>query len=122
LGIGLGDDFAAIWRRSWEDLDFALPGYESSRDAQRRFVDAVDGILSELEGRKIGVCAHGNVIGLYLNHLDDRNGRETAERLTNPDILKLRAEGDAVEWDRSFRLPGLAELTTDPADTPTVRE
>lgn len=122
LGIGPNDDFGAIWRRSWEDLDFALPGCESSRDAQRRFVGAMRRILGEHEGRTIGVCAHGNVIGLFLKHLEGRNGRETAERLTNPDVLRLHVEGDVVEWDRTFQLPGLAALATDHADTPITTE
>ena len=118
MSVDFGDDFEAAWRRSWEDFDYARPGGESSRDAQRRFVDAMDGILREHAGRTICVCAHGNVIGLYLNHLDGRNGRATAERLTNPDVLRIRAVRRAVSWDRSFRLPGLADLVTDPAETP----
>ena len=118
LGIGFHEDFWAIWRRSWEDFDFARPGYETSREAQRRFAEAMAMILSQHEGRTIGVCAHGNVIGLFLNHLDARNGRETAERLTNPDVLRLHTDGNAIVWERTFRLPGLLELATDPADTP----
>lgn len=118
LGIGFDEDFWAIWRASWEDFDFARPGFETSREAQRRFAEAMAVILSKHAGKTIGVCSHGNVIGLFLNHLDARNGRETAERLTNPDVLKLRADGAAIEWDRTFRLPGLVDLVTDPADTP----
>jgi 2,3-bisphosphoglycerate-dependent phosphoglycerate mutase len=122
MGIGFDEDFFAFWRASWEDFDFARPGFETSREAQRRMTEAMTAILHEHEGRTIGVCSHGNVIGLFLNHLDARNGRETAERLTNPDVLKLRADGDAIEWDRTFRLPGLADLVTDPADTPLADE
>jgi len=118
MGIGFDEDFLAFWRASWEDFDFARPGFETSREAQWRFAEAMTAILREHEGRTIGVCSHGNVIGLFLNRLDARNGRETAERLTNPDVLKLRANGDAIEWDRTFRLPGLSDLVTDPADTP----
>ncbi len=118
LGVGFDDDFWAVWRRSWEDFDYAVPGHETSREAQRRFVAAIDRTLSEHEGQTIGVCAHGNVIGLFLNHLDARNGRETAERLTNPDVLRFRTDGGSVVWDRSYRLPGFADLVTDPAETP----
>ena len=78
----------------------------------------MDEILRRHRGQTIGVCAHGNVIGLFLNHLDARNGRETAERLTNPDVLRLHTDGNAIVWERTFRLPGLLELATDPADTP----
>lgn len=112
------DDFPEVWRRSWDDFDFAVPGFESSRDAQRRFVEAMEEILTEGDGRTIGVCGHGNVIGLYLNHLDRRNGRETAERLANPDVLRIGRDGRTTTWDRSFRLAGLADLATDPSQTP----
>jgi 2,3-bisphosphoglycerate-dependent phosphoglycerate mutase len=122
FGIGPNDDFGAIWRKSWEDFSFALPGFESSRDAQRRFVDAMTRILRQHEGRTIGICAHGNVIGLYLNHLDGRNGRETAERLMNPDVLRIRTHDSTVEWDRTFQLPGLEALATDHADTPIATQ
>ncbi len=122
LGIGFDEDFWAFWRASWEDFDFARPGFETSREAQRRMAEAMEAILRDHEGRTIGVCSHGNVIGLFLNRLDARNGRETAERLTNPDVLRLRADGSAIEWDQTFRLPGLADLVTDPADTPLADE
>ena len=118
LGIDLKGDFLTIWRRSWEDFDFALPGRETSRDAQRRFVDAMHRVCQESKGRTLAVCAHGNVIGLFLNHLDARNGRETAEELTNPDVLRFRVEGGSIAWDRTYRLPGLAALVTDPSETP----
>ncbi len=121
LGIGLDGDFPTMWRRSWEDLDFALPGFETSRDAQRRFVNAMSRIAAESEGRTVGVCAHGNVIGLFLNHLDEDCGRETAEQLTNPDVLRFRVEDGSVSWNRTFRLPGLEDVVTDSADTPITR-
>jgi len=122
LGIDLDGDFPAIWRRSWEDLDFALPGCETSRDAQRRFVDTIDRILAESEGKTVGICAHGNVIGLFLHFLDERNGRETAERLTNPDVLRFTVDDGDIAWDGEYALPGLKEVATDSADTPIRRE
>jgi len=121
LGIDLDGDFASVWRRSWENLDFALPGCETSREAQRRFVAELDRIHRENEGRTIGVCAHGNVIGLFLHHLDEQNGREIAERLMNPDVLRFTIEGDSVVWDRGYRLPGLEDVVSDPAETPITR-
>jgi 2,3-bisphosphoglycerate-dependent phosphoglycerate mutase len=121
LGVGFDDDFQVAWRRSWEDFDFALPGLETSWEAQRRFVAAMRLIVNEHDGRTIAVCAHGNVIGLFLYHLDARNGRETAERLKNPDVLRFTAESGAIVWDQAFRLPGLADVVTDPAETPITR-
>lgn len=57
-------------RRSFAEPDYALPGGESSRAAQRR----VDGVLAHLAARHpdqtIAVGSHGNLIALAL-HLDD---------------------------------------------------
>jgi len=117
LGIGLDGDFPSVWRRSWEDFDFAMPGHETSREAKRRFVAAVDRICRDHEGQTIGVCAHGNVIGLLLHHLDESNGRETAEGLTNPDVLRFRVDDGTITWDRAFRLAGLEGVATNPAET-----
>ncbi len=110
-------DFGEVWRRSWEDFAFALPGCESSLDAQSRFVDAVRRIV-RVESGTIGICAHGNVMGLLLNHLESGYGREEADRMRNPDVVKLVAQDDALIWDRDFRLPGLDDIATDHRDTP----
>ena len=110
-------DFGEVWRRSWEDFAFALPGCESSLDAQSRFVDAVSRIV-RVESGTIGICAHGNVMGLLLNHLESGYGRKEADRLRNPDVVRLVAQDGALVWDRNFRLPGLDDIATDHRNTP----
>ena len=69
---GIDRNFYETWRRSWEDFSFRMPRCESSADAQTRFLAAVNGILSEPVGGTIGICSHGNVIGLLLNAIDLR--------------------------------------------------
>ena len=110
-------DFGEVWRRSWDDFAYALPGCESSLDAQSRFVDAV-GRIVRMESGTIGICAHGNVMGLLLNHLEPGYGREEADRLKNPDVVKLVVQDGALVWDRDFQLPGLGDIATDHRDTP----
>jgi hypothetical protein len=66
----------------------------------------------------VGVCAHGNVIGLLLNHLCSGFGREETDRLRNPDVVKLVVNGDGLVWDDTFRLSGLQDIATDHQDTP----
>ena len=110
-------DFGEVWRRSWEDFGFALPGCETSLDAQSRFVGAVRRIVRGESGT-IGICAHGNVMGLLLNHLESRYGREEADRIRNPDVVKLVAQDGELVWDPDFHLPGLDDIATDHRDTP----
>ncbi len=112
-------DFQEIWRRSWGDFNFALPGCESSLDAQQRFVAAVKDIFAGYSDKTIGISTHGNVMGLLLNHIDRAFGREQADRLTNPDVVRVVAN-DRLVWDREFRLPGLENIATDYKETPVT--
>ena len=112
-------DFQEIWLRSWDDFNFALPGCESSLDAQQRFVAAVKDIFAGHSHKSIGISTHGHVIGLFLNHLDCAFGREQAERLKNPDVVRVVAS-DRLVWDREFRLPGLENIATDHKETPVI--
>jgi 2,3-bisphosphoglycerate-dependent phosphoglycerate mutase len=112
------DGFADVWYRSWQDFDFAVPGYESNRAAQRRFVKAVREIARTHPGESIGICTHGNVIGLFLHHLHDGHGREVTEAIRNPDVLKLTHVGDGFEWDRNYRLEGLDDIASHHDSTP----
>ena len=114
---GIVDNFIEIWRRSWDDFNFAMPGCESSLDAQKRFVAAIEDILARHTYETIGISAHGNVISLLLNHIDPTFGREQAEELTNPDVVRVLADGRFV-WDQEFRLPGLENIATHHLDTP----
>lgn len=111
-------DFDKIWRRSWEDFDYALPGCESSAEAQVRFVAAVRRLRESHRGKTIGIGAHGNVIALFLNWIDGNTGRSVADKLTNPDVIKIVYAGDHYEWDRQFELPGLKVIATDHRETP----
>lgn len=115
---GIDRDFFALWRRSWEDFSFAKPGCESSRDAQTRFLAAVDGILDEPVPETIGICTHGNVIGLFLNALDQQFGIKETEALRTPDVIKIIAGDGQMSWDRAFELPNLHTISTDHRDTP----
>ncbi len=118
FGGGLVDNFAAVWRRSWEDFDFVPHSGESSRAAQRRMVQAMDHIVATHDGRRLAVASHGNVIGLFLNALDQEFSRQQAEGLRNPDVLRVVFARGAYRWDSGFRVPGLAEIATHHRETP----
>jgi len=110
-----------VWRRSWEDFSFCLPGCESSLAAQARICRAIGGIAESVEGTS-AIFTHGNVIPLFLNALTRTVGRAEAEALTNPDVLKVSWRSGAFAWDRAFRLPGLARIATDHRQTPVEQD
>jgi 2,3-bisphosphoglycerate-dependent phosphoglycerate mutase len=104
-----------VWRRSWEDFSFCLPGCESSLAAQARICRAIGGIAESVEGTS-AIFTHGNVIPLFLNALTRSVGR------TEPDVLKVSWRSGAFAWDRAFRLPGLARIATDHRQTPVEQD
>lgn len=112
------DNFLEIWNRSWADFNYAEPGCENSITAQNRFSKAIDEIISKHRGSKIGICTHGNVIGLFLNKIDSRNHIEQAETLRNPDVLKVVFQNGVFNWDNSFVSLELDEISTSHRSTP----
>jgi len=115
-------DFYEIWKKSWADFHFSMPGCESSLMAQKRFVDAVREIVQTHPGSVLGVSTHGNVLGLFLNFINSKFHLPEAERIRNPDVLKIVAHADSYEWDQDFFLPGLESLATHHPSTPVDRE
>ena len=112
------EDFIPIWHQSWDDFDFALPGCESNRQAQSRFLAAVREIVRESSAETVGICSHGAVMGLLIHALEDGTGREQADALTNPDVIRIDIDDDDWSWDREFQLPGLLEIVSRPQETP----
>ena len=112
------EDFQPVWIQSWEDFDFALPGCESNRQAQQRFLEAVRSVICECVGGIVGICTHGAVIGLMLHAMEAGGGREYTETLTNPDVIRVRVDDGGWTWDRAFQLPGLLDVASRPEETP----
>ena len=77
-----------------------------------------DGVNTADDLGSVGICAHGNVLGLLLNHLDPGYGREDADRTSNPDVVKLTTRESQLVWDPEFRLPGLDQIATNHRDSP----
>ena len=118
IAKGLLTNFTEIWTRSWNDFTFALPDCESSAAAQHRFCKAVLKIIHKNPGSIVGISSHGGVIALFLNSIDKLFSREQADKLRNPDVIKVVATENAIHWDRDFVLPGLDEITTPYHTTP----
>ncbi len=96
------DDFYELCCRSWENFDFALPGCETSAEAQNRFVKVVTAITDGHDQKPLAMCTHGNVIGLFLNWVDNSAGLKESEQLRNPDVLRVVRRGGMFAWDRSW--------------------
>ena len=101
-----------MWRQSWDDSGFALPGCESSLEAVVRFSGAVAAIVSKHPGETIGISSHGHVIGLFLNQLQASFGSDETKALRHPEIIKVTHAAGQFEWVKGFDVPGLSRIAT----------
>jgi 2,3-bisphosphoglycerate-dependent phosphoglycerate mutase len=90
-------------RQTFDDLDLAWPGGESSRQAMTRGRAAIDALLARPEQTLVTVT-HGNLLTLILHSFERCFGFETWERLTNPDIYCLSVHAEGVCVSRTWRL------------------
>jgi 2,3-bisphosphoglycerate-dependent phosphoglycerate mutase len=79
------DDFHSAVAATWRDFDFAHRGGESNRAAQSRITSILVKILKGCRGQRVVVGTHGNVLALYLNHLDPTVGIDFWASLKMPD-------------------------------------
>ena len=86
------------WRqtleRSWSDADFALPGAESGRAAQRRAIAILDLLRARHpDGGRLVLGSHGNLISLILHALDPDVGFGFHMAMPTPAIYRITHDG-----------------------------
>jgi 2,3-bisphosphoglycerate-dependent phosphoglycerate mutase len=89
------------WResleRAWTDADYAMPGGESGRDAQRRAVAILDLLRSRHpDGGRLVVGSHGNLISLILQALEPEV--DFAFHMAMPMPALYRLTHDGMRW------------------------
>jgi len=89
------------WReqleRAWSEPDYALPGGESGRDAQRRALGVLDLLrMRHPDGGRILVASHGNLISLILHALEP--GVDARFHLGMPMPAIYHLEHDGIGW------------------------
>ena len=90
-------DWRATLERAWSDADFAMPGGESGRDAQRRAVGILDLLRSRHpDGGRLVLGSHGNLIGLILQALEPEVDFAFHMAMPNPAIYRLTHDG--LRW------------------------
>lgn len=91
------DDWRAELERAWTDADFAPPGGETGRDAQRRAVALLDLLRSRHpDGGRLVLGSHGNVISLMLQALEP--GVDFAFHMAMPTPALYRLTHDGLRW------------------------
>lgn len=91
------DDWAELMVKAWADPNWAAPGAETGREAQRRGLRALDLLRARhaLGGRLL-VGSHGNLISLILQSLEPGVGHDFHQAMPNPAVFHL--EHDGIGW------------------------
>ena len=91
------DDWPDLLARAWADPDFAPPGGETGRDAQRRGLAVLDLLRARHAfGGRLLVGSHGNLISLILQSLEP--GVDHAFHLAMPMPAVFHLEHDGIGW------------------------
>lgn len=91
------DDWREVLAHSWADPDYALPGGESGRTAQRRALAVLDLFRAHhLDGGRLLVASHGNLISLMLQALEPEVGVDFHLAMPMPALYHL--EHDGIGW------------------------
>jgi 2,3-bisphosphoglycerate-dependent phosphoglycerate mutase len=88
------DDWLGTLERAWSDADFAPPGGETGRAAQRRAVGILDLLRSRHpDGGRLVLGSHGNLISLILQALEPAVGFAFHQAMPNPAVYRLSHDG-----------------------------
>jgi 2,3-bisphosphoglycerate-dependent phosphoglycerate mutase len=97
LSRGPLDDWRATLEQAWTDADFAAPGGESGREAQRRAVALLDLLRSRHpDGGRLVLGSHGNLISLILQALEPEVDFAFHMAMPNPAVYRLTHDG--IRW------------------------
>jgi 2,3-bisphosphoglycerate-dependent phosphoglycerate mutase len=103
------DDWEARMRESYDAVDRALPGGETTRAAVARGAAAIEEIL-EGPARVSAAVSHGNLLSLllghYLYHAGGAAGYEAWRVMSNPDVYLLERDGSRTAVIRIWRPAG----------------
>lgn len=91
-----GLDYKAPWElllqaieRSFVDLDYALDGGESTREAQQRALPVIEELLRAYSGKSVVIGTHGNIMVAIMNYYDKSYGFDFWNLTSKPDIYKM---------------------------------
>lgn len=78
---------------SFEDMDYALPGGESSNDALSRVLELIEEI-KQCDSETVALVTHGNLLMIILTHFDNNYGFKQWRLLKKPDVFVIEHDQD----------------------------
>jgi 2,3-bisphosphoglycerate-dependent phosphoglycerate mutase len=97
LTVGPLPGWEAALERAWADADYAEPGGESGRAAQRRAVALLDLLRARHpDGGRLVLGSHGNLISLILQALEPEVSFAFHMAMPTPAVYRLTHDG--LRW------------------------
>lgn len=87
------EDFISFTALQWEDFDYLIEGGESLNQVQTRGVKALYDVIHKYKDENIVISTHGTLLGVLLNHFDNRYDYSFWKAMKMPDIFHLVFEG-----------------------------
>ncbi|MRH42477.1 histidine phosphatase family protein [Aquibacillus halophilus] len=94
------DDWMEVLEQSFSDLDFNLPGGESSNDARERSISLIEEITSADSTDTIVIVTHGNLLAILLKEFQVDIGFTHWKGFTNPDLYLVQKTGGEFVVER----------------------
>jgi 2,3-bisphosphoglycerate-dependent phosphoglycerate mutase len=90
------EELESAIKQSFINKDYALPGGESTRQAQERAIPVIRKLLREYAGRKVAIGTHGNIMTIIMNYFDESYGYDFWNSTSKPDIYRLDFDGERL--------------------------
>ncbi|SDJ68741.1 histidine phosphatase family protein [Sediminibacillus albus] len=97
------DDWMDVLEQSFTDMNFKLPGGESSNDASLRAKQLVDEIMEDDSCENVAIVTHGNLLALLLGKYQADIGFAQWKGLTNPDMYLIQKTGGEYIVERIWQ-------------------
>lgn len=89
------EDYTPYLLAAYEDMDIRFEGGESSNQATKRAIEALNDIL-KLEEENVAVVTHGELFSLIMRYFDKVSGFDFWKNLSNPDVYLLMFESNDI--------------------------
>ena len=113
------DGFERVWKKTWTDFNYRPPGGETAYECQQRIIKELYNIANESpHNSSVGVCTHGNIIGLFMSSLKTSFSYAETISLRNPEIIALTYKNETFAHDVNFSCPDLEIICSPFEETP----
>lgn len=88
------DDWLDAIETSFDDMDYSLPGGESSNDALARVLELIEEIKQSDKSDTVALVTHANLLMLILAHFEGDYGFKQWRLLKKPDVFMIEHDQD----------------------------